>query len=370
MKGKAAERKPSGKGGPANGGRGNAGRGGPKPPPRTGTVAAIGAFLDLGKEMNHGSVSAWMRKFREYTRTNYKSDVCEIFGNEGIPGNYPVFVAPVDIAVEANFMDVTRWKKALELYDKRVLELATDSKQVFGLMLGQISETSKATIRETEAGLAAITAENPLLLMRAIILTHLSDPKLGADENLLRVRMAYETVKMEPNDMLKYYYQRFKALKIGYDDTRQSLELMPVYTPAMTAHEDLITAMKFMKGLNSGYRQFVEYYEHGIKNWPVTLDEAYLEMAKVTPKKPAGTGLPNQTNVFAAKTAGGEKSAGNEKGKGSGGVSKGKGARTEYGTRPGICNSCKQPGHYAYECTAKESQSAASAASGNFKSVN
>ena len=96
--------------------------------------------------------------------------------------------------------------------------------------------------------------------MRAIILTHLSDPKLGADENLLRVRMAYETVKMEPNDMLKYYYQRFKALKIGYDDTRRSLELMLVYTPVMTAHEDKITAMKFMKGLNSGYRQFVEYY--------------------------------------------------------------------------------------------------------------
>ena len=47
MKGKAAEKKPSGKGGPVNGGRGNAGRGGPKPPFRTGTVAAIGAFLDL-----------------------------------------------------------------------------------------------------------------------------------------------------------------------------------------------------------------------------------------------------------------------------------------------------------------------------------
>ena len=69
-------------------------------------------------------------------------------------------------------------------------------------MLGQISETSKATIRETKPGLAAITAENPLLFMRAIILTHLSNPKLGADENLLRVRMAYETVKMEPNDVL------------------------------------------------------------------------------------------------------------------------------------------------------------------------
>ena len=83
--------------------------------------------------------------------------------------------------------------------------------------------------------------------MRAIILTHLSDPKLGADENLLRVRMAYETVKMEPNDVLKYYYQRFKALKTGYDDTKRVLGIEPVYTPAMTIHENLLTGMKFMK---------------------------------------------------------------------------------------------------------------------------
>ena len=97
---------------------------------------------------------------------------------------------------------------------------------VFGLMLGQISDTSKATIRETEVGLAAITAQNPLLLMRSIIFTHLSDPKLGANENLLRVRMAYETIRMEPNDILKYYYQRFKALRTGYEDTKRTLGLI------------------------------------------------------------------------------------------------------------------------------------------------
>ena len=127
-----------------------------------------------------------------------------------------------------------------------MIELETDKKQVFGLMLGQKSETSKATIRKTEPGLAEITSENPMLFMRAIILTNLSDPKLGVDENLLRVRMAYETVKMKPNDVLKYYYQRFKALKTGYDDTKRVLGIEPVYTPAMTIHENLLTGIKFM----------------------------------------------------------------------------------------------------------------------------
>ena len=88
MKGRGRGREHNPVGGrvnPANGGRGNAGRGA-KPSPRTRTVAAIGTFLDLGREMNHGSVSTLMRKFREYTRANYMSDICEIFGNDGIPG--------------------------------------------------------------------------------------------------------------------------------------------------------------------------------------------------------------------------------------------------------------------------------------------
>ena len=121
--------------------------------------------------MNHGSVSAWMRKFREYTRTNYKSDISEIFRNEGMQGNYPQFVAPVDIAADADFMVSTKWKRALELYDKLVLTLREDRKQVFGLMLGRISEQSKSTIRETEAGSIAMLDKDPLLLLQAIILT-------------------------------------------------------------------------------------------------------------------------------------------------------------------------------------------------------
>ena len=90
----------------------------------------------------------------------------------------------------------------------------------------------------------------------------------------------------------------------------------------------------------------------------------------VTPKKPAGTTLPNQTNIFTTKTAGGEKTAGIDTGKGKspGNGDRGKGGRTSYGTRPGNCNKCGEAGHYSYECTAKVSQAGASAPSG--KSVN
>ena len=162
--------------------------------------------------------------------------------------------------------------------------------------------------------------------------------------------MAYETVKMEPNDMLKYYYQRFKALKSGYEDTMRALGVMPEFNEAMTAHNEVLTGMKFMNGLNSGYRHYVEYYEHRLKDWPDTLEDAYLEMAKVTPKKSAAATPPNQTNVFATKTAGGEKPSGAEKGKVNGNGGRGKGGRMSHGTRPGNCSKCGEAGHYSYEC--------------------
>ena len=167
---------------------------------------------------------------------------------------------------------------------------------------------------------------------------------------------------MEPNNLLKYY-QRFKALKTGYEDTMRSLEVTPEYNEAMIAHNDTLTAMKFMNGLNAGYKHYVEYYEHRLKDWPDTLED--LEMAKVTPKRPTGAAPPGQTNVFATKSAAG---TGGEKGKPNGNGGRGKGGRTGYGTRPGSCNKCKEPRHYSYECTAQESQAAALAASE--KSVN
>ena len=60
------------------------------------------------------------------------------------------------------------------------------------------------------------------------------------------------------------------------------LRVMPDYNEAMTAHKEVLTGMKFMNGLNAGYRHYLEYYEHNLKDWPDTSEDAYLEMAKVT----------------------------------------------------------------------------------------
>ena len=101
-----------------------------------------------------------------------------------------------------------------------------------------------------------------------------------------------------------------------------------------------------------------------MKPWLVTIEEAYLAMAEVIPRNPAGSSQPNSTHVLAVKTAGQDKGKGKPSSGAGSGVAGKKGGCTTYGTQPGNHNTCKKPGHYSYECTATENQAAATAASG------
>ena len=73
---------------------------------------------------------------------------------------------------------------------------------------------------------------------------------------------------MAPNDVLKYYYQRFKALRIGLEDTMRAADFLPDLTPEPTIQHERLAAIKFLNGLNAGYKYYVEYYEHNLKPWP------------------------------------------------------------------------------------------------------
>ena len=84
-----------------------------RPPQRTDTVAAIGAYLDLvpGKEVNPGVVTNWVNKFREYVPT-----VCDtpkinlIFGLDATVGPYPVFAEPLLPAADCTRFEAKIWE--------------------------------------------------------------------------------------------------------------------------------------------------------------------------------------------------------------------------------------------------------------------
>ena len=207
-----------GKGSAANRGRGRNGRAGhgmARPQPRTGTIAAIGDYLDVvpGKEVNPGVVTNWFNKFREHIPT-----VCDtprlnlIFGLDATVGPYPEHTEPAIPEANCTRFKTKIWETAYAKHIKDVDQFENDKLRVFGLMLGQMSENSKNRIKETDAGIIAMMQQNPRLQLPAILSSHLTDNRLGAEHNLYKIENAFARYVMEPGDSISFYHQRFRAL--------------------------------------------------------------------------------------------------------------------------------------------------------------
>ena len=351
-------------------GRGRNGRGGrgmARPPPRTGTVAAIGAYLDLvpGKEVNPGVVTNWVNKFREYVVT-----VCEtskinlIFGLDATLGDYPELVEPLVPEETSSRFEIKMWEIAYAKYIKDRDRLEADKAKVFGLMLGQMSENSKNRVKETDSGSIAIEDQNPRLLLAAILSTHLTNNRLGAEHNLYKIEQAFHRYMMEPGDSLAFYHQRFRALLSGVQEAYNRAK----QDPPDGSYRDVQMALKFTLGLNSTYSAYKQYYEDGLKDWPEDLAEAFGEASKFRPRT-AGSGNPSdigRANAFAMRGRGrGRGRGGRFSGRGRGSEQKSvsygestgstSGGPSEYGTRKGSCHACGESGHYSFECRASDS---------------
>ena len=146
-----------------------------RPPLRNGTVAAIGAYLDLisGKEVNPGVVTNWVNKFREYVVTVCESSMINlIFGLDALLGDYPELQEPALPDPECSKFETKMWEIAYSKYIKDKDRLEGDKGKVFGLILGQMFESSKTRVKETDNGAIAMENQDPRLLLSAILATH------------------------------------------------------------------------------------------------------------------------------------------------------------------------------------------------------
>jgi hypothetical protein len=368
----------------ADRGRGRNGRGGrvlARPPPRTGTVAAIKAYLDVvpGKEVNPGIVTDWVNKFRDYVVT-----VCEtsrinlIFGIDATLGDYPQLQEPPLPNEDSTKFEIKKWEISYAKYIQDVDKLEADKLKVFGLMVGQISENSKNRIKETDVGAIAMEQQDSRLLLSAILSTHLTDNRLGAEYNLYKIEQAFSRYVMEPGDSLAFYYQRFRALLSGVQKayTRAKLE-----SPD-TSYRDVQLALRFTIGLNSSHTPYKQYYEDGLKDWPESLVDAFSEASKFKPRT-AGSGNPGdigRANAFAMRGRGRGRGRGRRSSIGSGRMSDSRsgaygesaggtsGGPSEYGTRKGACHTCGESGHYSFECKPSENGNNAKAGANTVQS--
>ena len=146
-----------------------------------GNIPTIGAYLDLppGKDIAPGAVTKWMAKLKEYAMTTYKSRISMIFGAAGTLGDYPVYTLPDQPDDDASVYDRDIWKFDRNEYGKSLVELEEDKLNLYGAMLGQMSESSKTRAKEVPAGVEAENEFEPRKLLQAILATHIGDSTLG-----------------------------------------------------------------------------------------------------------------------------------------------------------------------------------------------
>ena len=77
------------------------------------------------------------------------------------------------------------------------LRLSVEKLQLFGLMLGQMSSTSKDLTKETDTGREAFEQKDPLLLLKSIIITHMVDSRIGTSKvSLHQCQEIFNNLKM------------------------------------------------------------------------------------------------------------------------------------------------------------------------------
>jgi hypothetical protein len=279
-------------------------------------------------------------------------------------GDYLEFKEPTLPKPDCSKFETKMWEIEYAKYIKDKDRLEGDKGKVFGLMLGQMSESSKTRLKETDNGSIAMENQDLRLLLSAILATHLTDNRSGAEHNLYKIEQAFAKYVMEPGDTLQYYHQRFRAYLSGVQEAygRAQIECPE------TVYRDIQLALKFTMGLNSSYAAYKQYYEDGLKDWPENLSDALTEAAKYKPRT-AGSVNPNdmgRANAFAMRGRGRGRGRGRQSGRGYSSDNRGgsygdtsgthTGGQSDYGTRKGDCHTCGEHGHYSFECRAKDTQ--------------
>ena len=385
MKGRGSPQLKQGRGRGYFGGRG--GRGSPATPNHhRGNIPTIGAYLDLppGKEIAHGTVTKWMTKLKEYAMTTFKSRVSMIFGADGTLGDYPVYVSPEHPPDGATVYDRKIWELDLTEFNKNVRTLEEDKGNLYGAMLGQMSESSKTRVGEIQLGVEADNEHEPRKLLQAILATHIGDSTLGLAHQMYVITKRYNDLVMGAHENLSMYYTNTKsaltAIQQAYEAAGRG-GIDEIYIESQMA-------VKFILGLNSAYIEFTSFFTNGLKAWPDCLETAYQEAAKYNPKRAAvnSPAAMERANAFAMTGRGGrggkggylggrngksapnakwvkdgadspEGSSSSEKGSPVGAYVATKSAPAGY--KRGPCNNCGKYGHLARECRADAAETVA-----------
>jgi hypothetical protein len=269
-----------GRGGGYFGGRG---RGAGAQNHHKGNIPTIGTYLDLppGKDIVPGTVTKYMAKMKEHAMTTFKSKVSIIFGADGTLGDYPVLPIPEPPNEGASATDRKIWELERVEYYKSKTKLEEDKQNLYGAMVGQMSESSKIRVKEVATGVQAESEQDPRKLLQAILATHVGDSTLGAEHQIHNIQQRYDLLVMQSHEHLSTYLTNTKSALTAIQQAFEAAGR----TGLDEIYPEGRMAVKFILGLNNHYAEFKNYFINSLKDWPDCLDEAYNEAAKFKPTK-------------------------------------------------------------------------------------
>ena len=100
---------------------------------------------------------------------NFTTGIDDIFGSLG---KYPAVEGPDDPKPN-NKASSEIWKVAYSAKSKFEEKLETEKHQLFGVMMGQMCDSSKDLIRETDIGRKAFSEKCSLQLLKGALQTHM-----------------------------------------------------------------------------------------------------------------------------------------------------------------------------------------------------
>ena len=335
--------------GRGRGGRNNgAGRGFQRhdrqpPTMQKGLNPLIGAWLDAppGVSPNPNSTYSWVSKIKDYVGTITDSRIDDVFGINGAVGEYPEYEEPDEPNANASKVEFKIWEIEYSEYRKNEKSLILDLRKTYAIMWGQISESSKNRIRESELGVEAIAEQDPKNLLIAIYGTHMCDSHMGSEENLFRIESLYMGITMTANDTLNGYYQKTNSALSGLFEAHRRAG----NDPETKMPEDRQRAIKFILGLSDEYRKLKEFFRNDLKEWPENVSDAFIEAARFVPERKTAF----ERQIFAAM-----KGRGRGRGRGRDNNKNNNNNKEKidipYGSKPVTCYRCGVQGHYSNEC--------------------
>ena len=327
-------------GGVRGGGRIN-GRGRGLLPPRfvnRGQIPNIGAYLNFNdKAMSANDTEYWIDSIKTYCLTNMETSIDNIFKENGATGEYPSLPFPDQPEDEDDRCDFKIWEIAYNEKKKFDQRLSVEKLQLFGLMLGQMSGTSKDLTKETDTGREAFEQKDPLLLLKSIIITHMVDSRIGTSQSLHQCQEIFNNIKMESGDTVSTYFRKTESAIATLEEahTRYGND------PAEKMDDENQLALKFICGLSGSFSEFKHFFENRLRPYPTSLDEAYAE-ATAYKNTLANVTKSIRANIFAANGRGRGRGRANASGRG-------RGTSASSNIRP-ICFQCGRDGHYKSEC--------------------